>query len=248
MRYLLELSYEGTKYHGWQVQPTANTVQAEVNKALSMVLREEITTLGSGRTDAGVHAETQYVHFDTEKELTGDVLRSLNGVSPYDIAYHSIRKVPADFSARFAADSRAYRYRIETGKNAFKRNLYYRFHKPLAIEEMNKVAKVLLEYTDYECFSKIHTEVNHFNCTIMAAEWTWKSERELEFYIKANRFLRGMVRAIVGTLLQVGLGNLTEADFRKIIESRDRNQAGDSAPASGLFLVEVNYPGLGERL
>lgn len=242
MRYLLELSYVGTNYHGWQIQPNANTVQGEVNKALSTILREEILTLGSGRTDAGVHGEQQFAHFDSEKELDESLLSKLNGLAPVDIAFHSIRKVDDDFNARFAAESRAYRYRIELSKNAFKKKLYYRFHKPLDIEAMNSAVALLFDFVDFECFSKVHTEVNNFNCTIMEAKWTRKSEREIEFYIKANRFLRGMVRAIVGTLLDVGLGKLSLEDFKQIIESKDRNKASWSAPAEGLFLVEVNYP------
>ncbi len=240
MRYLLELAYDGTNYHGWQVQPNANTVQAEVNKALSTVLREEITTLGSGRTDTGVHAEQQFVHFDTEQQLTDKVIQQLNGVSPNDLAFYTIKEVSADFNVRFDAISRAYRYRIESAKNPFLLNQYYRYHKPVNVEAMSQAAKILLEHTDFECFSKVHTEVKTFQCTIMQAEWK-QEENKLEFYIKANRFLRGMVRAIVGTLLEVGLGKISEQQFREIIESKNRNNAGRAVPAEGLYLVEVNY-------
>lgn len=240
MRYLLELAYDGTNYHGWQVQPNANTVQAEVNKALSTILREEITTLGSGRTDTGVHAEQQFVHFDTEQQLTDKLIQQLNGISPNDLAFYNIKSVHPDFNVRFDAVSRAYRYRIESIKNPFLLHQYYRYHKPVNVAAMNQAAKILLEHTHFECFSKVHTEVKTFHCTIMQAEWQQEGNK-LEFYIKANRFLRGMVRAIVGTLLEVGLGKITEQQFREIIESNDRNKAGRSVPPEGLFLVEVNY-------
>ena len=240
MRYLLELAYDGTKYHGWQIQPNSNTLQAEVNKALSTILREEITTLGSGRTDTGVHAEQQFVHFDTEQQITEKIIQQLNGISNDDIAYYSIKEVSADFNVRFDAISRAYRYRIENTKNPFLLNQYYRYHKLVDVEAMNKAAQLLLEYTNFECFSKVHTEVKTFNCTIMQAEW-YQTGHKLEFYIKANRFLRGMVRAIVGTLLEVGLGKISINEFREIIESKNRNNAGRAVPPEGLFLVEVNY-------
>ncbi len=240
MRYLLELAYDGTNYHGWQLQPNANTVQAEVNKALSTVLREEITTLGSGRTDTGVHAEQQFVHFDTEQLLTDKLIQQLNGVSPNDLAFYTIKEVSAGFNVRFDAISRAYRYRIESAKNPFLLNQYYRYHKPVNVESMNQAAKILLEHTDFECFSKVHTEVKTFQCNIMQAEWKQEGNK-LEFYIKANRFLRGMVRAIVGTLLEVGLGKISAQQFREIIESKNRNNAGRAVPAAGLYLVEVNY-------
>ena len=240
MRYLLELAYDGTNYHGWQVQPNAKTVQAEVNKALSIILREDITTLGSGRTDAGVHAEQQFVHFDTDQPISDKLIQQLNGITPIDIAFYNIRKVHPDFNVRFDAITRAYRYRIKSSKNPFLLNQYYRYHKPVDVVAMNKAAATLLDYTDFECFSKVHTDVKTFLCTITQAEWKQEGNK-LEFYIKANRFLRGMVRAIVGTLLEVGLGKITVQEFRDIIESKDRNKAGRAVPAEGLFLVEVNY-------
>lgn len=241
MRYLLELAYDGTNYHGWQVQPNAKTVQAEVNKALSTILREKITTLGSGRTDTGVHAEQQFVHFDTDQPIANKLIQQLNGISPNDLAFYTIKEVHADFNVRFDALTRAYCYRIENSKNPFLLNQYYRYHKSVDLEAMNKAAAILLEYTDFECFSKVHTEVKTFLCTISKAEWKQQGHK-LEFYIKANRFLRGMVRAIVGTLLEVGLGTLTTQQFREIIESKNRKNAGRAVPAEGLFLVEVNYP------
>lgn len=244
MRYLLELSYVGTNYHGWQVQPNANTAQAEVNKALSTILREEIETVGSGRTDAGVHAKQQFVHFDVDQELSDALVSKLNSLAPFDIAFHSIRQVEDDFSARFTAKTRAYRYKIEPTKNAFKKGQYYRFHKKLDLDAMNKAASIMFDYIDFECFSKVHTDVYTFNCDVSEAKWTRAANGELVFYIKANRFLRGMVRSIVGTLLEVGLGNMSSQDFREVLEGKDRSKAGRSVPAEGLFLVEVNYPNL----
>lgn len=240
MRYLLELAYKGTKYHGWQIQPNSNTVQAEVNKALSIILQANITTLGSGRTDAGVHAKQQYIHFDYHKELDAALIGKLNSVSPSDIAFYSIQKVDDNFNVRFDAVSRSYCYYIETTKNPFQTDLYYRFHQLLDINKMNEAAKLLLTHTDFECFSKVHTDVNTFNCTISLAEWR-KVENKLEFRIQANRFLRGMVRAIVGTLLEVGQGKMKISEFQQVLKSNDRGKAGRSVPASGLFLTEVKY-------
>lgn len=239
-KYVLELAYKGTKYHGWQVQPNASTVQARVDEVLSVICQEKIETLGSGRTDAGVHAEQQFVHFETSKKLDDQLVFRFNGISDSSIVAKSLRKVGSTFHARFDAKSRAYRYRIRNTKTPFLDDLHYYFSPDLDVSTMNKAAKLLLGKQDFEAFSKVNTDVVTFFCEIEKAEWVWEGEA-LEFYIKADRFLRGMVRAVVGTLLDIGQGKISEDDFRKIMASKDRQKAGRSVPASGLFLVEVNY-------
>ncbi len=242
MRYKIDVAYKGTNFHGWQIQPNAITVQGELNKAISVFLRIPIETLGSGRTDAGVHARQQIVHFNSKKEIdTRRFLLGVNSILPNDIAIKNIEKTDDNFHARFHATERAYRYYIHRYKNPFGENQCYVFPKELNIEKMNEAAQCLFNHTDFESFSKIHTDVYTFNCTIMAAEWT-KTKEGYVFYIKANRFLRGMVRAIVGTLLKVGLEKMNKEEFNDVILAKNRHKAGASAPADGLFLEEVKYP------
>jgi len=235
------LSYKGTNYHGWQIQPDASSVQEEITKALATILQEKILLVGAGRTDAGVHASQMFAHVDTVKKLTDDYVHKLNAILPNDIVIKSIKEVSDETHARFDAVSRTYEYRILLGRDPFLLDITWQLHqKNLQIEKMNEAANLLFEYEDFESFSKVKTDVNTFNCTIMKAVWTLE-DKHLIFYIKANRFLRNMVRAIVGTLLEVGLGKKTVEDFRKIIESKKRSEAGLSVPAKGLFLTEVCY-------
>ena len=241
MRYFIELSYKGTNYHGWQIQPDANSVQEEIGKALKTVLQEEITIVGAGRTDTGVHATQMFAHFDTEKEISKEFTYKFNSILPDDIVIHDLFLVEDEKHARFDAIKRSYEYRIFLGRNPFALDLTWQLHrKEIEVEAMNQAAKILFEYTDFECFSKVKTDVRTFDCEIYRAEWI-KEGDELTFYISANRFLRNMVRAIVGTLLDVGLGKSSVEDFRKIIESKNRSKAGVSVPAKGLFLTEVKY-------
>ena len=241
MRYFIELSYKGTNYHGWQIQPDASSVQEEITKALATILQEKILLVGAGRTDAGVHASQMFAHVDTVKKLSNNYVHKLNAILPNDIVIKSIKEVSDETHARFDAVSRTYEYRILLGRDPFLLETFWQLHqKNLQIEKMNEAANLLFKYEDFESFSKVKTDVNTFNCTIMKAVWTLE-DKHLIFHIKANRFLRNMVRAVVGTLLEVGLGKKTVEDFRKIIESKKRSEAGLSVPAKGLFLTEVCY-------
>ena len=241
MRYFIELSYKGTNYHGWQIQPDVNSVQEEITKAFETILQEKIQIVGAGRTDAGVHASQMFAHVDTTKELTTEYIHKFNTILPNDIVIRTITKVLDEKHARFDAISRSYEYRILIGRDPFLLDTTWQIHKnKIQIDKMNKAAKVLFQYEDFESFSKVKTDVKTFNCTIMRAEWR-REGNQLIFYIKANRFLRNMVRAIVGTLLDVGLEKISIEDFRNIIESKNRSEAGLSVPAKGLFLTEVNY-------
>ncbi|MCU0354463.1 MAG: tRNA pseudouridine(38-40) synthase TruA [Cytophagales bacterium] len=242
MRYFLELAYNGTRYHGWQVQANAHTVQAELNRALETLLRHPADTLGSGRTDTGVHAEQQFVHFDTEVELKPvPFLHSLNALLPPDISAGGLWPVAADAHARYDAFSRSYQYRICHEKNPFLQKMCYRYSVRPDVARMNKAAVALLRHTDFECFSKVKTDVNHFRCTVTEAFWQYEGTL-LVFRITANRFLRGMVRAVVGTLLEVGEGRLDAAGFEEIVLAKDRTRAGRAVPPEGLFLTKVEYP------
>lgn len=245
-RYFIKLSYAGTAYHGWQVQDnTDKTVQHAINEALSMLLREKIEATGCGRTDTGVHAREFYAHFDCEK---GDLHTSeehwiykLNSVLPADIAIQRVISVSSDAHARFAATARTYQYFISTKKDPFVQQWAWQYWKQLDVEQMNKAAAVLFDHTDFSAFSKSNTQVKTNNCRIMQAQWE-KRDELLVFTIKADRFLRNMVRAIVGTLVEVGLGKLTTGDFRSVIEGKNRSDAGASVPACGLYLTRVEYP------
>lgn len=243
MRYFIECSYRGTNYSGWQIQENANTVQAEIEKYLTILLKNPISIMGSSRTDAGVHAIHQVAHFDIENESLNpeNLVHRLNKILPFDITIKLIYSVKEDHHCRFKATSRKYEYHISSLKNSFKKGLYYEFNHDLDIRLMNEACQKLFQYFDFECFSKIKTDVNTFNCIIMEAHWENRENDMLVFHIKANRFLRGMVRAIVGTLLEVGAGKLSVEDFEQIIISKNRKKAGRAVPAEGLFLMEVNY-------
>lgn len=264
MRYFIYLSYDGARYHGWQVQPNGISVQEVLNKALSTLLREPIEVTGAGRTDAGVNASLMVAHFDASKEVDDNLAYKMNKFLPYDIAIHKIVPVKADAHARFSATSRTYHYYIITEKSPFE-PYAYRFPQPLDFDQMNKAAATLFDYIDFTSFSKLHTDVKTNNCRIMYAQWEQVSPinrmsseshhacmngqvaREegvatWQFTITADRFLRNMVRAIVGTLLDVGRGVLTIEQFREIIEKKDRCSAGTSVPGNALFLADVTYP------
>ncbi len=244
MRYFLEFAYNGSQYHGWQTQPNAKTVQETLTQAISTLLKVPIELVGAGRTDTGVHAKQMFAHFDSNISFDNAVLiQKLNSFLPADIVIYHIHPVERDAHARFDAISRTYEYHVHLFKDAFCNTLSYYHFRPLNLELMNEAAKTLLEYEDFECFSKMHTDVFTFNCTIFKAEWTiLPTQNQLIFTISANRFLRNMVRAIVGTLINVGLERITLSDFRKIIESKDRGQAGFSVPGKGLFLTKIEYP------
>ncbi|CCH52524.1 tRNA pseudouridine synthase A [Fibrisoma limi BUZ 3] len=247
MRYFIELSYRGTSYHGWQRQPNGMSVQEMIENALATILRQPVSIVGSGRTDTGVHAGQQFAHFDQEEpvRLSPQLVHSLNSLLPADIAIRDIFPVRADDHARYTALSRYYQYQIIRQKDPFLAGLAYVFRPALDVERMNEAADLLRNHTDFESFSKVKTDVRTFNCRIEFAYWERNrsgTAADLTFHIKADRFLRGMVRAIVGTLLMVGQGRMSVAEFDRIILARDRKQAGRAAPAEGLSLVEVAYP------
>ena len=241
MRYFIKFSYKGTNYHGWQYQPNATSVQGTLTKALSVVLNSELEIMGAGRTDTGVHAKEMFGHFDFEKEIEIPMLiHKLNSFLPKDIAVSDVIPVGEDAHARFDATKRTYEYHINTTKNVFLEESSWYYHQKLDVNLMNEAGKILLKHTDFQCFSKVHTDVKTFNCKISKAYWK-EENNQLVFIISADRFLRNMVRAIVGTLVYVGLGKITLEDFNTIIESKDRGKAGFSVPAHGLYLTEIKY-------
>lgn len=243
MRYFLKLSFDGKNYHGWQIQLNAHAVQAEVDKALSVLLKEEINTLGCGRTDTGVHAKVFYAHFSCSLPITDDTyfIHHLNCMLPHDIAIHQIIKVDDDAHARFDAVSRAYEYFMYHSKDPFLQESAYFFPYELDAEKMNHACNILFEYNDFSCFSKSRTQTKTNNCKITEAYWR-RENNQLIFRITADRFLRNMVRAIVGTMTEIGENKMDETHFRKIIEGKSRSDAGFSVPAHGLYLTDVKYP------
>lgn len=244
-RYFIELAYNGTAYHGWQIQKNAVSVQEVLNKALSIVLRQPVETLGCGRTDAGVHATQLYAHFDlADAGLTqpgSKFITSVNALLPCDISVKKVIAVTENAHARFDATLRSYEYHLHFFKDPFKYGYsLLQLDRP-DVELMNQAAQILFEYQDFSCFSKSNTQTVTNNCKITRAEWIWKDE-SLVFHISADRFLRNMVRAIVGTLLLVGKKQILPDDVKLIIESKNRSNAGTSVPACGLYLTEVKYP------
>ncbi|CAM1347920.1 tRNA pseudouridine(38-40) synthase TruA [Tenacibaculum insulae] len=241
MRYFIELAYKGKKYHGWQIQPDAISVQEKINIAISTILQEKISITGAGRTDTGVHASQMFAHFDTDIILPEGFAFRLNAILPDDIVILNTTLVHDTAHARFDASSRSYEYKIWMGRNPFLLDTSWQlYNQKLNIDLMNQAAAILYDYEDFECFSKVKTGVHTFNCDVTNALWILKGN-ELTFYISANRFLRNMVRAIVGTLIDIGSGKTTIDDFKKIIESKNRSNAGTSVPAKGLFLTKVVY-------
>lgn len=242
MRYFIELSYNGKNYHGWQIQPNAISVQEEIQLALSTLLRNQIIIVGAGRTDTGVHAIQMFAHFDFDKEFNCENLTNrLNAFLNDAIKIKTIFKVKNETHARFDAKNRSYEYRIYLGRNPFLLDTTWQiYQQKIDVDKMNKAAAILLNYTNFKCFSKSKTDVHTYDCSITNAEWI-RIENILTFHISANRFLRNMVRAIVGTLYNVGIGKTEVEDIKKIIESQDRGLAGTSVPAKGLFLTKIVY-------
>mgnify|MGYP000843723903 FL=1 len=241
MRYFIELSFFGKNYYGWQSQPKAISVQEVLQKALSTLLRTPIEVVGAGRTDSGVHALQMYAHFDVTEALPANLVHKLNAFLPKDIAVHHIYEVQPNAHARFDALKRTYQYHISTQKDVFAYDYAMAFTLPLNVALMNEAAQILFDYTDFQCFSKTHTDVKTYNCKIYEAHWD-KVGKQLIFTITADRFLRNMVRAIVGTLIDVGLQKLSLTDFEDIILSKKRSKAGASVPACGLYLTHIEYP------
>lgn len=242
MRYFLDISYKGTNYHGWQIQNNALTVQGVLEDALGKLMRTPTAITGSGRTDSGVHASQQIAHFDTENELTPDqIVYKLNAILPHDIVINTCRSVSDEGHARFSAIERGYEYLIALEKTPFSYNEVLFVPYDLDIDLMNEASAKLIGKKDFESFSKVKTEVNHFYCDLRQAYWELDGSR-LKFTVVADRFLRGMIRALVGTLIDVGRGKLSVAEFVAILEAKDRTKAGMSASPDGLYLNRVDYP------
>ena len=243
-RHFIYLSYDGTAYHGWQVQPNGISVQQRLAEALSTILRTTIEVTGAGRTDAGVHAAMMVAHFDAVAGSfdCGVLADKLNRLLPPDIAVSRIVPVRPDAHARFDATSRTYNYYVTRRKCPFTARYRWRLHTPLDVAAMNEAAATLMDYTDFTSFSRLHTDVKTNNCHITEARWECLDDGDLRFVITADRFLRNMVRAVVGTLVEVGRGRMDVPSFRRVIEARDRCAAGQSAPGNALFLTDVTYP------
>lgn len=242
MRYFITFSYDGTAYHGWQIQPHSVTVQEELQKALSTLMRKPMEVVGAGRTDTGVHARKMIAHFDHDEVLDcSQLVYKLNKLLPRDIAVQHVEPVADDMHARFSAKSRTYHYYVHLEKNPFLRSYSWQVYGNPDFELMNRAARVLMEYKDFTSFSKVNTDTKTKDCTITEARWDRVGEDQWRFTVTANRFLRNMVRAIVGTLMEVGRGRMTIEQLRSVIEAKDRCRAGDSVPGNALFLVEVLY-------
>lgn len=250
-RYFIELSYDGTNYHGWQVQPNGVSVQETLQQALSTLLRQDIEIVGAGRTDAGVHASMMVAHFDFSGSVELDAMQlvyKLNKLLPHDIAVRRVYQVPDDMHARFSATSRTYHYYIHTRKSPFLRHYSWLVTFPLDFEKMNEAANRLLDFEDFTSFSKVNTDTKTNICHVTEAHWKevtppleGQGGGAWRFTITANRFLRNMVRAIVGTLIEVGRGRMTVDEFCQVIEQKNRCSAGESVPGHALFLTEVKY-------
>lgn len=242
MRYFITFSYDGTAYHGWQIQPHSVTVQEELQKALSTLMRKPMEVVGAGRTDTGVHAHKMIAHFDHDEVLDcSQLVYKLNKLLPRDIAVQHVEPVADDMHARFSAKSRTYHYYVHLDKNPFLRSYSWQVYGNPDFELMNRAARVLMEYKDFTSFSKVNTDTKTNDCTITEARWDRVGEDQWRFTVTANRFLRNMVRAIVGTLMEVGRRRMTIEQLRSVIEAKDRCRAGDSVPGNALFLVEVLY-------
>ncbi len=241
-RYFLELAYNGLKYHGWQIQPNALSVQEVLNDALHKALRKQINVVGCGRTDTGVHASYFVAHFDIDEPIdTERLVFKMNRIIGNDIVVYSAQEVDGELHSRFSAISRTYYYYLKSVKSPFMKDFSYRPFYDFDIDNMNEAAKALFDYKDFTSFSKLHTDTKTNNCQILKAQWI-KQDNGAVFVIKADRFLRNMVRAIVGTLLEVGRGKINIDQFRQIIEDKNRGAAGTSVPGQALFLVDVEYP------
>lgn len=242
MRYFITFSYQGSSYHGWQRQPDTSSVQQTLEEALKLFLKEDVSLVGAGRTDTGVHAKVMVAHFDTQQSFEiEELIYRLNAYLDESIAILSIVEVKADAHARFDATSRSYEYWVVQQKNPFLAQAAYYITHPLDVNRMNEAAALMLEHKDFECFSKSNTDVYTYLCDVTRAEWVFEGER-LVFHVSANRFLRNMVRAIVGTLLEVGKGKMSIDEFKAVLDSKDRRNAGPSVPAKGLYLTTIQYP------
>lgn len=242
VRYFLEIAYNGRAYFGWQRQPDAMSVQEKIEDVLGTLLGKEISITGAGRTDTGVHAKQLFAHFDADHSIDREhLMYRMNSFLPKDIAIRNMFPVNSEAHARFDATAREYEYHIIFQKDPFQPDLAYYIRKRPDIKRMNEGAAILLNYEDFKCFSRSKTDVKTYHCKIQKAEWV-ETPNGLVFTIKADRFLRNMVRAIVGTLLEVGQGKTSVEELHEIIKSQDRSRAGASAPAHGLFLTKVEYP------
>ena len=239
-RYFLEVSYKGTNYSGFQIQQNANSIQAEIENALRVLQKEKITLTGSSRTDAGVHALQNFFHFDFDGDIHSHFEYKMNAILPGDIVIEKLIPVKADAHCRFDAISREYKYFIYRHKDPFLKERAFYFPYKLNVELMQEATSIIKQYTDFTAFSKRNTQVKTFNCRIIESKWEWEDEC-LVFYVKADRFLRGMVRALVATMLKLGRGKMTIIEFKNVIEERDCSKASFAAPPQGLFLVNVNY-------
>lgn len=241
MRYFIRLAYNGKNYYGWQIQPRQISVQQTLEESISTILRKEIKLMGAGRTDTGVHAKSMFAHFDSDEEIPADLAHRLNRLLPRDISVYEILRVNDEAHARFDALERTYNYHVNIGKDPFLRDFSWEIHFSLDVDKMNQAAKLLLGKQDFSSFAKIHTDVKTHICEVKFAQWQ-QNDKLFKFTITADRFLRNMVRSVVATLIDVGLGKISIDEFGGIIEKKDRKFASGSAPAQGLFLAEVVYP------
>jgi tRNA pseudouridine38-40 synthase len=241
MRYFLEVSYKGTNYSGFQSQKNANTIQDEIENAFLILLKQEVRLTGSSRTDAGVHAIQNYFHFDSPEEISAGIVYNLNSILPFDIVVKKIIKVKDGANCRFDALSREYKYYIYQNKNPFLKDTAYYYPYILDVELLKNAASVIKDYANFTSFSKRNTQVKTFECRIIDSNWNWENEC-LIYQVKADRFLRGMVRALTATMLNIGRGKTSLNDFRSIIEIKDCTKASFAAPAHGLQLTNVQYP------
>ncbi len=243
MRYFIHLSYDGGAYHGWQVQPNGISVQEELQRCLSTLLRQDVGVTGAGRTDTGVHALAMVAHFDAEGDEIdcGQLTYKLNKMLPRDIAVDRIERVSDDMHARFSARSRTYHYFVTTRKLPLWRNYSWQLYGEVDFEKMNEAAAAMLGTHDFTSFSKVDTDTKTNICTVTEARWQEVEEGVWRFTMTSNRFLRNMVRATVGTLMEVGRGKMTPAQFAEVIEKKDRCEAGESVPGYALFLADVKY-------
>ena len=242
-RYFVEVAYKGTKYAGFQIQKNAETIQSHVESVLKIFYNIEVNLTGASRTDAGVHAFQNFFHFDADEFFRFDPLHlyNFNSLLPDDIVINSIKEVDTKSHCRFDAISRSYEYLIYDHKDPFLKDLAFFYPYPLFFDKLNEAAKIIVEYNDFTSFSKRNTQVNHFNCDIYKSKWE-KKENKIIYNVTANRFLRGMVRGLVGTMLKVGTGKISIAEFKSIIENKDNSKADFSVPARGLYLKNVSYP------
>lgn len=240
-RYFLEVTYKGSRYAGFQIQENANTVQSEIHRAMHILFKKDILLTGSSRTDAGVHALQNFFHFDTELNITERYLYNLNAILPKDISVSNIMPVHAEAHCRFDAVSREYSYHLYHKKNPFLEDRAYYFPYKMDVDKMQQAARILFDYADFTSFSKRNTQVKNFRCHILRSDWEVR-EDQLIYHVQANRFLRGMVRGLTGTMLLIGRGTVDLDEFRAIINSKDCSRANFAVPGHGLFLEKVHYP------